>query len=95
MRAYYATLRTKPEDGPAFEKIVADLKILVDQHEPGVHLYQLCRSRDEAGLYHMMELYEDETARERHETTGYYLEAAPRFIALLTEEMRIEQYDAL
>lgn len=95
MIAYYATLKVKPEDGQEFERIVADLKVLVTEHEHGVLLYQLCRSREAAGVYHMLELYEDQAARDHHEEKVYYLEAAPRFTALLTEDMRIEQYDAL
>lgn len=95
MIAYYATLKVKPEHGPEFERIVTALKELVSRHEPDVLLYQLCRSRGQPGVYHMLELYRDQSARDRHESTAYYLEAAPRFAALLTDDMRIEQYDAL
>lgn len=95
MIAYYATLVVESEDGPDLERIVTNLKALVTEREPGVLLYQLCRSRHTAGVYHMMELYADEAAREKHENTDWYREAAPRFTALLREDMTIETYDAL
>lgn len=70
----------KVQDGKQadFEAVFGELAAQVRANEPGNKLYQLCRSRDDATSYVVMELYESEEALKAHTQTAHYKAAGPK-----------------
>src|SRR3546814_10835306 len=60
-----ATLRVQPDKTEAFEGVFAELAAAVRANEPGNSLYRLFRT-DEAGVYKVMECYDDAARSEEH-----------------------------
>lgn len=68
-----ATIKTKPDQGPAFEAVASALAREVNAHEPGCLLYVLYRG-EEADTYVFMERYQDEAAVAAHRAAPHFKE---------------------
>lgn len=90
-----ATLRVREGKEAEFEAVFADLTAKVKANEPGCLLYQLTRSRDEAGAYKVMEMYASPEALKHHGGTDYFRAAGPALGACLAAPPQIEYLDAV
>jgi len=52
-----ATLKVQPDKASEFEAVFLDMAAKVKGNEPGCLLYQLTKSKTEAGIYKVLELY--------------------------------------
>ncbi len=95
MNGIIATFRVKPDQIEAFEARFDRLAIDVEANEPGAHLYQLCKSKTEAGVYKVMEIYEDQAAQDAHMATPYFKAAGKDFEAMLTSPLEIYEVETL
>lgn len=66
-----ATLRVQPGKEAEFEGIFAELAAAVNASEPGNSYYRLFRA-DEAGVYKVMECYDDQAAVEAHRASDHF-----------------------
>src|SRR3546814_17044287 len=66
-----ATLRVQPGKEEAFEGVFADLAAAVQANEPGNSYYKLFRTT-EAGVYKVLECYDDEAAVEAHRASVHF-----------------------
>jgi quinol monooxygenase YgiN len=89
MNGIIATLKVKPDQIKAFEARFDQLALDVESSEPGNHLYQLCKSRTEPGVYKVMEIYEDQTAQDAHMAAPYLKAAGKDFAAMLSAPVEI------
>jgi quinol monooxygenase YgiN len=80
-----AKLKVQEGKGPEFEALFRQLAAQVtdDAIEPGNVLYQLCKSREDANLYVVMELYKDQAAADAHTRTRHFTEIFPKIAELL------------
>ena len=67
-----ATLKVQPDKSADFEKVFLDLQNRVKANEPGCLIYQLTKSRTEAGTYKVLELYASEDALKAHGSSDYF-----------------------
>ncbi len=66
-----ATLRVQPGKEAEFEGVFAELAAAVSANEPGNSYYKLFRAA-EAGVYKVMECYDDEAAVEAHRASDHF-----------------------
>src|SRR3546814_11610731 len=66
-----ATLRVQPGKEEAFEGVFAELAAAVQANEPGNSYYKLFRTA-EAGVYRVLECYDDEAAVEAHRASDHF-----------------------
>jgi quinol monooxygenase YgiN len=91
-----ATLKIKEGSETAFEAGFKDLAAKVKANESGNIVYQLTKSRTEAGTYKVLELYADEAALKHHGQTEYFKAAgATVFAPVLAGRPEIEYLDAV
>ncbi len=90
-----ATLRIQEGKAAEFERVFAELSGQVRAHEPGNLFYQLCKSRTEANVYKVMELYQDEGALNAHRSSAHYVAAGPKLGAVLAGRPELELMDAV
>lgn len=90
-----ATLTVKDGKGEELEALFRDLAPQVRANEKGNHLYQLVKSRTEANVYKVMELYSDQAALDHHGQTDYFKAMGPRFASALAARPTIELLDAV
>ena len=95
MIAVIATIRTKEGMGPQFETAFAPLAQAVRAKEPGNHLYQLTRVRDQEGVYKVLEIYADEAAIEAHRAAAHFKELGAALGPFMAGRPEIERLDAL
>ena len=72
MIALIATLYVQPDKTDVFEPQFLELTKQVKANEPGAHIYQLAKSREEAGVYKVLEVYADQAALDHHGQTEYF-----------------------
>ncbi len=90
-----ATLKVQPDKAAEFETIFTALAAEVRAKEPGNLMYQLTRSRTEAGVYKVLELYQDEAALKLHGGTDYFKAAGVRMGPCMAGRPDIEYLDAV
>ncbi len=90
-----ATLKVQPDKAAEFETIFTALTAEVRAKEPGNLMYQLTRSRTEAGVYKVLELYKDYEALKRHNETEYFKAAGPKLAPCMAGRPEIELLDAV
>jgi quinol monooxygenase YgiN len=90
-----AVLKVQPEKAEEFEAIFTDLAAQVRASEPGNLMYQLTRSRTEAGTYKVLELYQDADALKAHGGTDYFKAAGARMGPCMAGRPEIEYLDAV
>jgi quinol monooxygenase YgiN len=90
-----ATLKIQDGKADEFEAVFAELSAKVRANEPGSLLYQLTRSRAEAGTYKVLELYKDEAAINAHRGADYFRELGAKMGACLSGRPDVELLDAV
>jgi len=90
-----AVLKVQPDKTADFEKVFLDLQNRVKANEPGCLVYQLTRSRTEAGTYKVLELYASQDALKHHGETDYFKAAGAAMGPLMADRPEIEYLDAV
>jgi quinol monooxygenase YgiN len=93
--AVIATIRTKEGMGPQFEAAFAPLQAAVNANEPGNHLYRLTRVQEQADVYKVLEIYEDQAAVEAHRASAHFKELGAALGPFMAGRPEIERLDAL
>ena len=88
-------LRVVAGKGAEFEAAFAVQAAGVRAHEPGNKLYQLVRSREDADVYVVMELYDGESDLETHRNAPHMVENRGRIGPLVAERLGFEIFDAV
>lgn len=90
-----ATLKVQPEKSAEFEKVFLDLTSKVKANEPGCLMYQLTKSKTEAGVYKVLELYASTDALKHHGGTDYFKAAGAAMGPFMAGAPNIEYLDAV
>jgi quinol monooxygenase YgiN len=90
-----ATLTIQSGKESEFEAVFTDLAAKVRANEPGNVLYQLTRSREQANVYKVLELYTDQDALTAHGKTDHYRAAGPKLGGVLGGAPHIEYLDSV
>lgn len=90
-----ATMKIKPETAEAFEAAMRDLVAATRAHEPGVKVYQFCRSQKASDTYVVMELYQDQAALDAHMKSDWFRAAGPKLAPCLADRPVLEKFDAI
>ena len=95
MIAMVATFRAVAGAEAQFEAGFSALMAEVRANEPTTHLYQLCRSRTEPGVYKMLEIYESQADLDAHMSSEWLKRAAPNIRPYLAEGPVMEPLDPI
>jgi quinol monooxygenase YgiN len=95
MIAVIATIRTKEGMGAQFEAAFAPLAAAVNADEPGNRLYQLTRVQDQADIYKVLEIYEDQAAIEAHRASTHFKELGAALGPFMAGRPDIERLDTV
>ncbi len=90
-----ATLRVREGEAEIFEDIFRQVMDLVRAEEPGCLLYQLTKSREDANVYKVLELYADQAALTAHGGHALLREAFARMRGCLLGRPEIEYLDGV
>lgn len=90
-----ATLYVQPDKTADFEKVFLDLAAKVKANEPGCLTYQLTKSKTEAGVYKVLELYASADALKHHGGTDYFKAAGAAMGPTMAAAPNIEYLDAV
>jgi quinol monooxygenase YgiN len=90
-----AILKVQPEKTTDFETVFLDLAAKVKANEPGCLTYQLTRSKTEAGVYKVLELYASEDALKAHGSSDYFKAAGAAMGPFMAGRPEIEYLDAV
>ena len=90
-----ATLKVQDGKQGEFEAIFTDLAAQVRANEPGNVFYQLTKSRTEATVYKVLELYKDQEALSAHGQTDYFKAAGAKMGPCMGGRPEIEYLDAV
>lgn len=91
---YFATFKVREGSEAAFEAQVHELTRKVRELEPGAVFYAPYRG-SEPGVYHFMERYENEGARDAHAKADEIRAIFGKVIPLLREPLDVVQVSAL
>jgi quinol monooxygenase YgiN len=89
-----ATLRVQPGKEAEFEAVFAELAPAVAANEPGNSYYRLFRT-DDAGVYKVMECYDDAAAVEAHRASDHFRTLGAKLGPCLTGAPEIERLSAV
>ena len=90
-----AVLKVKEGQEAEFERIFKEMTAKVKADEPGNHMYQLTRSRNESRTYKVLEMYADEAALEAHRTSDHYKAGGRQMRELVDAPPQVELLDAV
>jgi quinol monooxygenase YgiN len=90
-----ATLKVQDGKSDEFEAIFAELSEKVRANEPGNLMYQLTKSRTEAGVYKVLELYKDQAALTLHGGTDYFRAIGARMGPCMAGRPDVELLDGV
>ena len=90
-----AILKVKEGREAEFERTFLDMTAQVKTKEPGNHMYQLTRSRDEPRTYKVLEIYADEAALEAHRTSDHYRAGGRSLRDVVEAPPQVEVLDAI
>ncbi|MBI1685349.1 putative quinol monooxygenase [Caulobacter hibisci] len=90
-----AVLKVQPDKTSEFEAVFLDLAAKVKANEPGAIVYQLTKSKTEAGVYKVLELYASEEALKHHGGTDYFKAAGAAMGPFMAARPEIEYLDAV
>ena len=93
--AAFARFVVQSGEGARFEAVFADLARAMRAGEPGLVHVTLARSRSEADVYHVLEVYADDAALAAHGAAAHCAEAVPRLMALLAGDPSVAMSDVL
>lgn len=89
-----ATLRVQPGKEAEFEGVFAQLVPAVAANEPGNSYYKLFRT-EEAGVYKVMECYDDGAAVEAHRASDHFRTLGAKLGPCLAGAPEIEKLSAV
>ena len=89
-----ATLRVQPGKEEAFEAVFAELAAAVRANETSNSYYKLFRTTD-AGVYKVLECYDDEAAVEAHRASGHFRELGAKLGPCLAGAPELEKLSAV
>jgi quinol monooxygenase YgiN len=90
-----ATMKIKPEAAETFEAAMRELVSATRANEPGVTIYQFCRSQKAPDTYVVMELYQDQATLDAHMKSDWFRAAGPKLAPCLADRPILEKYDAI
>ena len=90
-----AVLKVQVDKTADFEKVFLDLAAKVKANEPGCVVYQLTKSRTEAGVYKVLELYASQDALKHHGGTDYFKAGGAAMGPFMAGRPEIEYLDAV
>ncbi len=90
-----ATLQVQDGKGEELEAAFRELAPQVRANEPGNKLYVLCKSREDANTYVVMEIYDDQAAIEAHRSSEHFKAAGPKLGACLAGRPDVKFFDAV
>ena len=90
-----ATLTVQDGKGAEFEPIFKELAAKVRANEPGNLFYQLVKSRADANVYKVLELYQDQASLEAHGKTDYFRELGRKMGPCMAAAPSVEYLDAV
>ena len=90
-----AVLKVQPDKTGDFEAVFLDLQNKVKANEPGCLVYQLTRSKTEAGIYKVLELYVSDDALKAHGSSDYFKAAGAAMGPFMAGRPEIEYLDAV
>ncbi|PTS91304.1 MULTISPECIES: putative quinol monooxygenase [unclassified Caulobacter] len=90
-----ATLKVQPDKTAEFEAVFLDLAAKVKGNEAGCLLYQLTRSKTEAGTYKVLELYATMDDLKAHGATDYFKAGGAAMGPFMAGRPEIEYLDAV
>jgi quinol monooxygenase YgiN len=90
-----ATMKVKPDQIAAFEAAMLGLVTATRRNEPGVKLYQFCRSAKDPATYIVMELYQDQATLDAHMKSDHFRGAGPALGACLADRPVLDRYETL
>lgn len=91
--ALTASFVVKSDMVDEFEAVVLELASQVLAKEPGVRMYQLCRSQTTSTVYRLIEVYDNADVLAAHGKTEWFKELGPKLGACLAQAPTIEKYD--
>jgi quinol monooxygenase YgiN len=92
MITFIAHVRVKPEDAPAYETLMTNVRDLTRANEPGVAYYDFGKSADEPDIYVVIEVYRDAAAHASHMKTQWVVDSIPESRRLVDGKFDIKQY---
>jgi len=95
MIALVATVKTLEGKAADFEAVFKRLAARVRADEPGNLCYQLCKSRTEAGVYKVLEMYVDAAALAAHRAADHFKALGPELGATMNGRPDIETLDGV
>lgn len=90
-----ATLKVQDGKQGEFEAIFTELSKQVRANEPGNLLYQLTKSRADATVYKVLEVYKDAEALKAHGGSDYFKAAGAKMGPCMAGRPEIEYLDAV
>src|SRR5262245_42446374 len=90
-----ATMKVKPDQVAAFEAAMRELVRATKTNEPGVKVYEFCRSQKSADTYVVMELYADQATLDAHMKSDHFRTIGARLGPCLAERPQLDLYDHL
>ena len=90
-----ATLKVQDGKQGEFEAIFTELSKQVRANEPGNLLYQLTKSRADATVYKVLEVYKDADALKAHGGSDYFKAASAKMGPCMAGRPEIEYLDAV
>ena len=90
-----AVIRAKEGREAEFERVFAEMTAQVKANEPGNHMYQLTRSRTDARIYKVLEMYADQAALEAHGASEHYKAGGGKLRDLVEGRPQVEVLDAV
>jgi quinol monooxygenase YgiN len=92
MITFIAHLRVRPENAPAFEKLMTYVAAMTHQHESGVIYYEFATNVDDPDNYMVVEVYKDVEAHAAHMASAWVVESIPVSARLTEGKPQIRQY---
>jgi quinol monooxygenase YgiN len=89
-----ATLRVQSGKEAEFEGVFAELAAAVAANEPGNGYYKLFRT-DDAGVYKVLECYDDEAAVEAHRASDHFRTLGAKLGPCMAGAPEIEKLSAV
>jgi len=90
-----ATLKVQPDKASEFEAVFLDMAAKVKANESGCLVYQLTKSRTEAGIYKVLELYASAEDLKAHGGTDYFKAGGAAMGPFMAGRPEIEYLDAV
>jgi quinol monooxygenase YgiN len=78
-----------------FEAVFHELAQQVRANEPGNKLYQLCKSKADACVYVVMEIYADEAALKAHGASAHFKAAGAKLGPFVAGPPDIQYFDTV